>query len=261
MCSYLEYPDLKTEDELRQCAIATDNPSDLSASIDGVEVKDIRTSYASVTSLFPLTYPENNIGGVSAGPSEGVSHMWLLIVKPLSIGTHDIVFSQLTLPNPSTGEQGFGYKVTYHIKVVPRTLDSHAQIAIIGNQSIPVQLNSSSTISDFKFNENNTQVSFKVSESGPQGLVVLPVGAILNGPYHVMVDEMNTSNFEVSGGSNTTSQNVKFAYPSGAHDVVITGTSIVPEFGTTSLIILVVSMSAIIGTMTVVARTKHIRWI
>ena len=41
-CSYAEFPNLKSEAELRACAVSGDEVSAIQASIDGVEIKDIR---------------------------------------------------------------------------------------------------------------------------------------------------------------------------------------------------------------------------
>jgi hypothetical protein len=116
-CSYAEYPNLKSESELRACAVSGNEVYSIDASIDGVPIKDIR-NYRVQSPFFNLTYPENNVFGAPAGPSQAVSDDFLLILEPLKVGKHDLDFSQTTLDNPTTGTQSFAYAVKYHLIVV-----------------------------------------------------------------------------------------------------------------------------------------------
>ena len=63
-CSYAEYPSLKTESELRDCAKTSQNKiTQLEASIDGMPLQGL--DKVSCTSLlFNLTLPENNALGI-----------------------------------------------------------------------------------------------------------------------------------------------------------------------------------------------------
>jgi hypothetical protein len=67
--------------------------------------------------LFDLTYVENNVAGVAAGPTKAVSHAYIVFLQPLTIGKHDIHFDQVTLGSPETGTGNFAYDVTYHLTV------------------------------------------------------------------------------------------------------------------------------------------------
>lgn len=113
-CSYAEYPNLKSEAELRECAVSGNEVNTIDASVDGVPIKDIR-KYRVQSPFFNMTYPENNAYGAPAGPSQGVSDNFLLFLEPLKAGKHDIEFSQTTLDNPTTGTQSFAYDVKYHL--------------------------------------------------------------------------------------------------------------------------------------------------
>jgi len=115
-CSYAENPSLKTESELRTCAISGDQVSSIHVTIDGRNLQNLQ-NYIVQTPLFDLTFPENNIFGVAAGLSQAVSHAYLIILQPLSPGNHDIHFDQVTLGSPETGTGNYGYDITYHLTI------------------------------------------------------------------------------------------------------------------------------------------------
>jgi hypothetical protein len=115
-CSYSENPSLKTESELRSCAITGDQPNSIHVIIDGRSVENLQ-NYIVQTQLFDLTMPENNIFGTTAGPTKAVSHAYLIFLQPLSPGKHDIHFDQVTLANPETGTNNYAYDITYHLTV------------------------------------------------------------------------------------------------------------------------------------------------
>ncbi|HEX9319418.1 MAG TPA: hypothetical protein VF884_10830 [Nitrososphaeraceae archaeon] len=125
-CSYAEFPNLKTEAELRNCAVSGDEVSSIAASIDGVAVNDIR-KYRIQSPLFNATLAENNVFGAPAGETEAVSDMFVLFLQPLSPGKHELRLSQTTLDNPTTGTQSFAYDVIYHLVVGQNSTKSPAQ--------------------------------------------------------------------------------------------------------------------------------------
>ena len=90
-CSFVENRALKTEEELRSCAIAGNQPKLLGVTVDGVELKNLQ-NYIVVTPLFNITLPENNIFGVPPGLSQAVSHSYLIFLEPLKPGNHTISF-------------------------------------------------------------------------------------------------------------------------------------------------------------------------
>jgi len=115
-CSYAENPSLKTEPELRACAIAGDQVSSIHVSVDGRTIQDLQ-HYIVQTPLFNMTFPQNNLFGAPAGNTQGVSHAYLTFLQPLPLGDHEIHFDQVTLGNPETGTGNYAYDVTYHLKV------------------------------------------------------------------------------------------------------------------------------------------------
>jgi hypothetical protein len=149
------------------------------------------------------------------------SHFYSLFLKPLSVGRHEIAFYQLTLDDPITGVAGFAYKVTYHLNVVERDFNTITDTIMIGNQSSTMfVINSSSNLADFSFNEQEKNISFKVSESSPQGIVEIPIRTVLNGPYTVLVDENTITNYRLSNDNTTGSNSRMLAYPSGTHKLL-----------------------------------------
>lgn len=111
-CSYTEYPNLHSESELRDCAVAGNQVSFLDVSLDGVPLKEIR-NYHITSHLFTETFPENNVWSVAVGPTSAVYDSYLLFLKPLAPGNHTLSFRQATVDNPTFGFKSYAYDVTY----------------------------------------------------------------------------------------------------------------------------------------------------
>ena len=117
-CSYAEYPQYKTESELRNCAKdQVDKVTSLDASVDGMKVNNLKQKYRVQSQLFDLMFPNNNVYGVSAGPSKAVSDGYWVILQPLSPGKHEISFSGSAIDFTSTAPMNFATAVKYHLKV------------------------------------------------------------------------------------------------------------------------------------------------
>jgi len=117
-CSYAEYPQYKTESELRNCAKAqTDTVTSLDVSIDGIKISDLKQKYRVQSQLFDLMFPNNNVYGVSAGPSKAVSDGYWVILQPLSPGKHEVRFSGSAVDFTSTAPMNFATAAKYHLNV------------------------------------------------------------------------------------------------------------------------------------------------
>jgi hypothetical protein len=117
-CSYAEYSQYKTESELCNCAKdQTDNVISLDASIDGIKIDNLKQKYRVQSQLFDVMFPNNNVFGVSAGPSKAVSDGYWVILQPLSPGRHEIHFSGSAVDFTSTAPMNFATAVKYHLKV------------------------------------------------------------------------------------------------------------------------------------------------
>ena len=113
-CSYAEFPALKTEKELLDCA---QWPGALvEVTIDGVKIQNL-DKYNIQSPIFDVVLPENNIFGAPAGPTQAVSGGWWVLLEPFSPGEHQINFGGSVLDNPTTGTQSFATEVTYNLGI------------------------------------------------------------------------------------------------------------------------------------------------
>jgi hypothetical protein len=92
-CSFSEYPKLKTESELRiEVKSQEDQVTNLRVTIDGIEMQNL-DKYRIQSPLFNVTFPQDNIFGAPAGPTQAVSDGYWVFLKPLPPGKHEIHFS------------------------------------------------------------------------------------------------------------------------------------------------------------------------
>jgi hypothetical protein len=116
-CSYAENPNLKSESQLRACAMEGQNvPRSMDVIIDGTKLKNL-DNYRTQSQLFDLTYPENNVFSGKPGNSKAVSDGFWVFLKPLSPGKHELEFSASTI-DPS-GVNNYNTHVKYHLIVSP----------------------------------------------------------------------------------------------------------------------------------------------
>jgi hypothetical protein len=81
-CSYAEYPKLKTESDLRSCAISlNDHLTHPEAIINGVSLQNQQMPRIQ-SPLFSFIFPENNLFGASAGPSQSVADGYYVFLQP-----------------------------------------------------------------------------------------------------------------------------------------------------------------------------------
>jgi hypothetical protein len=118
---------------------------------------------------------------------------------------------------------------------------------MVAGESVDVSVESASTISAFTLDETSKTMSFNTDGSGAETTVV--VGSVLEGPYTVLVDGQATRAEEKQvDGVNT----LVIPHMSGAHEVTVTGTQVVPEFP----VAIIGIVAAMIGTIAVLGRTK-----
>jgi hypothetical protein len=133
-CSYAEFPNIKTEKELRDCSKEMqDTVIHIEASIDGTNIKNLN-SYRIQSSLFNFTLPKSNILGLPPQTTQAVSDGNWVFLEPLSIGKHVIHFKGGLKSNNVTttttakdgnyafaGPYGWDFPNTYHITVLNST--------------------------------------------------------------------------------------------------------------------------------------------
>jgi hypothetical protein len=124
-CSYAEFPLLKTEEELRECA---ERMQDLvvggNASLNGVHVPNLE-NYRVQTDIFRFTLPENNILNSTSQTTQAVADGNWLFLKPLPAGTHELkvkgdINTTSTIEingNQYNGPVGWNYTTTYILNV------------------------------------------------------------------------------------------------------------------------------------------------
>jgi|ERR671910_430012 hypothetical protein len=121
-CSFAEFPNLKTEEQLRQCAKQMqDSVVHLEASIDGIPLTGLE-KYRIQSPLFNFTLPENNILGLPSQTTSAVSDgNWVFLKPSLPVGNHTIYFKDGlknvtdNISHEFAGPYGWDYPNTYHI--------------------------------------------------------------------------------------------------------------------------------------------------
>lgn len=123
-CSYAEFPNLKTEEELRECAKRMqDSVVRLETRVNGVAVSGLE-NYRIQSPLFNFTLPENNILGLPPQTTQAVSDGNWVFLKPLPPGNYTIYFKgglrnvTDTRNHEFAGPYGWDYPNTYHLTVL-----------------------------------------------------------------------------------------------------------------------------------------------
>jgi hypothetical protein len=117
-CDSSSDPTQDTEAELRACAKADqDTVIGKEITVDGISIDNL-DNYRFQSPLFNLTFPENNIAGVTPQTAKAVSDGFWILLEPLSPGMHEI-HSKGVLGDPTaTGTVNFALDVKYLLTVV-----------------------------------------------------------------------------------------------------------------------------------------------
>jgi hypothetical protein len=118
-CSPIEYPAIKTEEGLKDCAKTfQDEASGFKSTLDGKPLPVVRI----VTEIFSYSLPDNNIfkTGVAMN-STSASNGHFSYISSLTPGTHILKFSGATEPT-STSINDFRQENTYKLVVTPKNL-------------------------------------------------------------------------------------------------------------------------------------------
>lgn len=103
-CSTVEPPPFfgSNEEELRACAVAaTDALVEVSVSINGEELPDVM-SYRTVSPMFTMTLPQDNLFGAPAGVCQAVSDSYSMIIAPPAPGEYEITVTNRFENPPET---------------------------------------------------------------------------------------------------------------------------------------------------------------
>lgn len=117
-CSYAEFPDLKTESDLRACAKSgQDLATEFEVSIDGVNLQNLQ-NYRIQSPLFDLTLPQDNVFGLSPSTTKAVSDGVWVFLKPLTPGDYEVHSKGVSVDFTTTGTvPSFVSDVTYHLTI------------------------------------------------------------------------------------------------------------------------------------------------
>lgn len=250
-CTYADTPNAKSDTELRSCAMAGDEGALIEMSIDGIKLEDINR-YRVQSPPFDTVIPEENAFGISPGPTRGVADCWCVMIEPLPVGRH-VIKHAISIPgNPTIGLSAFAADTTYDLIVQEQQFAVTPYAISVGGseEDIILPINSSSNVSDFRFNEQTKQISFKVSsEADNVGIVMLPVSRALEGPYTVTFDGNVMTNPEIFNNQTSNEPSIEITHNRGIHAITITGTTVIPEFPTSlvSVLILGVALGVIIS--------------
>jgi hypothetical protein len=75
--------------------------------------------YRVQSSLFNFTFPKDNVAGVPAGPTQGLSDGNWIFLKPLAPDKHEIYFSGASVDFITTGTNNFADEARYNLTVNP----------------------------------------------------------------------------------------------------------------------------------------------
>ena len=120
LCTFLDRPNLRTESELRDCAVtANEGVTELMVIIDGQPISEeqLRT-YRVQSPLFELNLPEGNFLSGQQGSTQGVSDGFWVFLPPLAPGAHEIHFRGTIVDFTTVSQNNFVTEALYHITVV-----------------------------------------------------------------------------------------------------------------------------------------------
>jgi hypothetical protein len=243
-CSYAEDQSLQTIADLETCAKeGIDITTEVWATIDGEELPESEL-YRIKSAPFNFSFPENNVFGAPAGPTQGVSDGYWTFIKPLAPGEHTIHVGGLQVDYTVTTPTNFVEDSTYHLTIAgaPTRVSNH-NIKVAG-EDITIPINTTSSISDLVVSEETARVGISVAENSTVGEMMLPISRVLNGPYAVTMNNA-TQDFDLSVGSDGETW-LRMEYGGGDGEIAIVGSSVVPEFPIALAFVVVSGLGAVI---------------
>lgn len=118
---------------------------------------------------------------------------------------------------------------------------------------IDLKVQSNSDVSNLAFFESDKRLSVIVAgQDGTEGMIIVPLEEVLEGPYTVKIDGVATTNFVVAENDITGEKSVEISYTHSVHEISITGTNVVPEFSPA----VIGSILGVIGALVLLGRTR-----
>lgn len=135
-------------------------------------------------------------------------------------------------------------------------LKANSYSIILGGNPIDLNVYSNSTISDLAVSKSTKQVSFTVTGgAGTSGVTVIPIGNIMKGPFVVQFDGQNMTDFKQVKDLATGEISLELRYQHSSHQIIITGTQVVPEFS--ALATGIFAVSTLVGIMILIMRKRQ----
>jgi hypothetical protein len=173
-----------------------------------------------------------------------------VVTTPAGIFTNVLKVEETTPLEPGVKENKFhapgigliqdaDLKLTKYVVPKPdqepdtKMLTSQPQSVSVAQEMIEVQVNSSATISNFALDEEEKKITFDVNG---EGNTEIKIGSVLDGPYIVTVNEEVLQDVQVTESDDGTSV-ILIAHQDGSETISVAGTSVVPEFPLSILII------------------------
>jgi hypothetical protein len=129
-------------------------------------------------------------------------------------------------------------------------LKSVIHSVLVKGKNVDLALKTTSTISNFKLEEQEKKISFAVDgPTGTPGTTTISIGQVLEGPYVVTIDGTPTTNFQVTD-EGTSEAMMEISYTHSVHEITVTGTNVVPEFP----VVVLGVIAAVIGAVAVITR-------
>ena len=164
-----------------------------------------------------------------------------------NVGAFDSAVGSLQVEGAADTGGTSGVGVSIGLTTVTRTV-------VIAGANVNVDFRTNSTISAVTVDEDKKQVSFTVDgQAGTRGTTEVEIGQMLMGPYSVTIDGQTVTDFDVKNEGSVDAV-MTLSYTHSEHDVVVTGTSVVPEFPLAALGV----VAAAIGVVSVLGRTKFL---
>ena len=117
-CDYLTDPTIRDVQTLAECAWGGIPNPVLKLSIDSQDIQNV-SEYKVQSSLFNVTLREDRVYGMDGfeGQTQGVIGGYIVILKPLVPGKHEIQFSSSIIDNPLLGTYSYASDTKYNIDV------------------------------------------------------------------------------------------------------------------------------------------------
>lgn len=117
-CDY-SIPELKSDDDLRRCAMAGNEYGVIEATINGTKLKNLK-QYRTQSGFFNTTIVEGNIYEAPSGTFRAFADGFFVLLEPLPPGKHDVNL-KVSVLNPVQPSYNYNADWTYHLIIEPKT--------------------------------------------------------------------------------------------------------------------------------------------